>query len=213
MDMKEEKEFLKYLDTIRQIAAEEGYDSLNEIYVEHLKCRFFGQDVMIGKSARVCLREMKLEDLEAFYGFWREEQDPVLTAFIKETPEESKEYLQAYIEYMYPLYDYGIWTAERIADGEVIGICGLGRTEMNGAECTDLGYYICPKCRNQGFASECVEIVLDYAKNYLEIPVICAIIKEENRISAGILRKFGFECKKKYEKSGEKLSVYQKEQQ
>lgn len=208
--MKTEKEFSKYLDKIKQIAAKEGYDSLDETYVEHLKCRFLGREVNIGRTDRILLRELKITDLEALYGFWEAEQDPVLRAFVKVTPEESGEYLRAYIEYMYPLYDYGIWAVERISDSEMIGLCGLGRTEIDGAECTELGYYICPKCRNQGFASESIEIVLNYAKNYMEIPLVYAIIKEENKISAEILHQFGFQCKKKYEISGEKHSVYQK---
>jgi RimJ/RimL family protein N-acetyltransferase len=52
---------------------------------------------------------------------------------------------------------------------------------------------------------------LDYAKNYLEIPVIYAIIKEENRISEGILRKFGFTYEKQGVSNLQKVSVYKKE--
>ncbi|MBQ8856947.1 MAG: GNAT family N-acetyltransferase [Lachnospiraceae bacterium] len=192
--MRTEKDFEKYLDTIKQCAAEEGYDSLDETFVKHLKCRFSGQDVVIGETARIILREIKMSDLEAFYGFEDAYTEPVLRAFIKESPEASKKYLKAYIEHMYPMFDYGFWTVLEKQSGEIIGICGLGQAECQGAECTDLGYYICPKWRKQGIASECIEFVLDYAKNYLEFPLIYAIIKEENRISAGILRKFSFEC-------------------
>lgn len=206
-----EKDFEKHLEDIKKIAAEEGYDSLDETYVEHLKCRFYGQEVVIGQSARILLREIKMSDLEAFYGFADAKEEAVLQSFLKESKEESKVHLQAYIDTMYPMFDYGIWTVERIADGEIIGMCGLGNPVVDGAECTDLGYYICPKCRNQGFATEAIEIVLDYAKNYLEFPLICAIIKEENRISEGILRKFGFAYVKQSEESGRKISVYQKE--
>lgn len=208
--MKTEKEFKNYLENIRQLAEKEGFDSLDETYVEHLKARFFGEDLVIGSSKHVRLREMKLSDLEAFYRFSDAGKESVLSAFLKESPEKSREHLRAYVEHMYPLYEYGIWTVERIEDGEVIGLCGLGRTEVEGTECTDLGYYICPKCRKQGFCSECIEIVLDYVKNYLEFPLICAIIKKENRISAKVLDKFGFLWRKDYENFGEILSVYEK---
>lgn len=208
--MRTEKDFEQYLEKIRQIAAEEGYDSLDETYIVHLKCRFFGQDVIIGRTSRIILREMKMADLEAFYRFSDVETEQVLNSFLKDSKENSKAHLQAYITNMYPMYDYGIWTVESVEDGEVIGMCGLGQIEIDGAECTDLGYYICPKCRKQGFASESVEIVLDYAKNYLEIPLIYAIIKEENRISEGILRKFGFEYQKQCMIQEQKISVYEK---
>lgn len=201
---------MEYIKKIEQIAREEGYGSLNEIYAEHLRCRFWGQDVIIGRSARICLREIKETDLEAFYGFSDAVEEPVLRAFLKETKEESEIYLREYIAHMYPMFDYGIWTAERICDGKITGLCGLGRVGIDGAECTDLGYYICPECRNQGLAAECIGIVLDYAKNYLELPLIHAVTKEENTISEGILRKFGFQYQKSYEESGEKLLIFQK---
>lgn len=208
--MKTEQDYLEYLKQIEEIAREEGWDSLDEIYVEHLRCRFFGQDVVIAESEKVCLREIKETDLEAFYGFSDAETEPVLKAFLKETREESQIYLQDYITHMYPMFDYGIWAAERMSDGKIIGLCGLGRVAIDGMECTDLGYYICPECRNQGFASECIEMALDYAKNYLEIPRIYAVIGEENLISGKLLHKFGFQCRKSYEESGEKLLIFQK---
>ena len=152
-----------------------------------------------------------MSDLEALYSFADAREEPVLQAFIKETYAESARHLKAYIENMYPMYDYGIWAVERIENGEVIGLCGLGQAEVKGEFCTDLGYYICPKWRNQGFAYESIEIVLDYAKNYLEFPLIYAIIKEENRISKGILRKFGFEYKELFEKPDGNIAVYQKD--
>ena len=204
------KDFEKYLDEIKKIALEEGYDSLDETYVEHLKARYFGQDVVIGRSHRVTIREMKTSDLEAFYGFADAGSEEVLQTFLKETKEESKAHLQAYIENMYPLYDHGIWAVELNDTKEVIGLCGVGITEIDGTDCTDLGYYICPKWRKQGIATECIEIVLDYVKNYLEFGMIYAIIKEENRISKDILRKFGFQFLKTSVKSGDFVSVYKK---
>jgi ribosomal-protein-alanine N-acetyltransferase len=197
--MKKEKEFEQYLNQLIKIAKEEGYESLDEAYVKRLKARFFGRKVIIGETERLLLREMKISDLEAFYGFFEAEREAVLEAFLKETKEASEEHLQAYIAHMYPMYDYGIWTVEMKDTEEILGICGLGQMDLDGECCTDLGYYICPKCRKQGYASECIEFVLDYAKNYLEFSCIYAIIKEENRISKGILRKFGFERMKKCE--------------
>lgn len=209
--MKTEKEFLEYLKTIENIAKEEGFESLDETYKAHLRARYFGEDVVIGQSERILLREMKMSDLEAFYSFSDAGEEPVLQAFIKETYAESARHLKAYIENMYPMYDYGIWAVERIDNGEVIGLCGLGQAEVKGEFCTDLGYYICPKWRKRGFAYESIEIVLDYVKNYLEFPYIYAIIKEENRISKGILRKFGFEYKGLCEKTDGNVSVYRKD--
>ena len=204
-------EFEKYLDGIKKIAAEEGYAELDETYTEHLRARFFGEEVIIGRGPRVVLREMKLSDLEAFYGFADAKEEEILQAFIKETFAESEAHLKAYIAHMYPMYDYGIWTAELLDTKEIIGLCGLGQREVKGECCTDLGYYICPKWRKNGLASECVEIVLDYTKNYLEFPCVCAIIKEENRISKAILRKFGFVYQESFAQPEGTLCFYQKD--
>ena len=209
--MRTEKEFLIYLEEIKKIAKEEGYESLDEIYVEHLRERFLGKDVIIGKTDRLILREIKESDLAAFYGFEDANEEAVLHTFLKETKEESLENIKAYIGNMYPMYDYGIWTVQKKDTGEIIGLCGLGQNDVNGEYCIDLGYYICPKCRNLGYASECIEFVLDYVKNYLEFSVVYAIIKEENRISKGILRKFGFEFVNNYEKSQEIISLYRRD--
>ena len=209
--MKTEKEFLEYLKTIENIAKEEGFESLDETYKAHLRARYFGEDVIIGQTERILLREMKMSDLEAFYSFSDAGDEPVLQAFLKGTYAESEKNLKAYIENMYPMYDYGIWVVESIDDGEVIGLCGLGQAEVKGEFCTDLGYYICPKWRKRRFAYESIEIVLDYVKNYLEFPCIYAIIKEENRISKGILRKFGFVYQEASESPEGKVCVYQKD--
>ena len=205
------KNFEQYLCEIKKIAEEEGYTSLDETYVEHLKSRYFGESVIIGERDRIILRELKLTDVDGFYEFEDANTEEVLRSFVKESKEASKMHLKAYVQNMYPLYDYGIWAVELKNTKEVIGLCGLGQTEIKGEYFTDLGYYICPKWRNQGIAGECVEIVLDYAKNYLEFPCIYAIIKEENRISKGILRKFGFQFTESWEKPEGKICVYRKD--
>lgn len=205
------KNFEQYLCEIKKIAEEEGYTSLDETYVEHLKSRYFGEPVIIGESDRIILRELKLTDVDGFYEFEDADTEEVLCSFVKESKEASEMHLKAYVQNMYPLYDYGIWAVELKNTKELIGLCGLGQTEIKGEYFTDLGYYICPKWRNQGIAGECVEIVLDYAKNYLEFPCIYAIIKEENRISKGILRKFGFQFTESWEKPEGKICVYRKD--
>ena len=37
------KDFEKYLNEIKKMALEEGYDSLDETYVEHLKARYLAR--------------------------------------------------------------------------------------------------------------------------------------------------------------------------
>ena len=120
-EKKSQKDFIKYLSAIQQMAAQEGFNSLYETYVEHLRARFFGEAVIIGEARRVILREIKESDLEALYEFEGASLETILEAFLKESYEASKSYLQAYIDHMYPMYDYGIWAVELKETGEMIG--------------------------------------------------------------------------------------------
>lgn len=208
--MRNEKDFEQYLENIKKIAAEEGYDSLDETYVKHLKCRYFGQDVVIGRGTRITLRELKKTDIEAICAFTDAGEEAVLHAFLKENEQASREYLETYILNMYPMYDYGIWAVVRNSDQKLIGLCGLGNPAVDGEECTDVGYYICPECRGRKFASEAVGLTLNYAQNYLELSAISAIIKGENPASEGVLRKFDFAKKKQVEDCGKSFCVYEK---
>ena len=88
--MKTQNEFESYLNNIKQMAAEEGFDSLDEIYVDHLRARYFGEDVVIGRTSRVILRELKMTDLESLYRFEDAGKEPILQAFIKETKEDTE---------------------------------------------------------------------------------------------------------------------------
>ena len=133
------KNFEQYLCEIKKIAEEEGYTSLDETYVEHLKSRYFGESVIIGERDRIILRELKLTDVDGFYEFEDADTEEVLCSFVKESKEASKMHLKAYVQNMYPLYDYGIWAVELKNTKEVIGLCGLSQTEIKGEYFTDLG--------------------------------------------------------------------------
>jgi RimJ/RimL family protein N-acetyltransferase len=213
--MRTEKDFLEYLNTIKQMAAEEGYDSLDETFVEHERCRFFGQDVVIGRTERIVLREMKMADLEAFYGFTGAMEEPVLQAFLKENSTASEEHFKSYLPSMYPLYDYGMWTVEDAEKKEILGICGLGRAciwkEGEEVEVTDLGYYLRPESRGQGLALEAADLTLAYAKDYLELQELYALVTEENRPSVRFLEKIGFSRENACRAERKGVLVYKKE--
>ncbi|MGN0335110.1 MAG: GNAT family N-acetyltransferase [Lachnospiraceae bacterium] len=208
--MKTLKDYKNYLDNIKNYAAEEGCAELDPIFEEHLRCRFFGEEVLIAESDRILLREMKISDADFFLAFsdaWTEE---VLCPFIKNTPEETKEYLRSYIDTMYPLYDYGMWSVVLKDTGTVIGICGLGTYCSAEAVFTDLGYYICPEFRRKGFAQESAALTLQYAADYLKLPEIYAVIRNENEKSAAFAEKIGFEKIKMEDFTDPNLQIFRK---
>lgn len=206
--MGKEKEFECYLESIRQAAFAEGFDSLDETFVRHLKERFWGEDVVVCCAERFVLREMKMSDLEKLYCFPDAESERVLAVFLRENRQAAKEFLKNYIASMYPMYDFGIWAVEKRSSKALIGLCGLGLQRIHGEDWVDLGYYIAPSFRKQGYASEAVALAIDYAKNYLQLDRICAIVREDNIISVKVLEKTGFEEKTTSEDRAEGKRIF-----
>lgn len=207
--MKTEEEYLQYIGEIKESAHRLGFASLDEDFEQHLRCRFFGEDVVIGRSERLFLRELKPIDLDEMYRFTDAGTEPVLEAFLLESREQSEHFLENYIESMYPFYEYGIWAV--VGDGgELIGLCGLGNPQIRGEQCVDLGYYIRPKYRNQGYASEAARLAVSYAEDYLELPCLYAVVKTDNPVSVRLLCGLGFADISIPEDGKQGICVYQK---
>ncbi len=186
------KKFETYLKEIEKIAAEEGYDSLDPVYAEHLRCRFMGEPVMIAESKRLRLREMCPSDLESFASFGDAWCSEILRPLLGSGPEEADGLIRSYIRTIYPFYDYGMWTVERKEDGAIVGICGLGNCRIGEMAVTDAGYYIAPEYRRQGYGEESTRLAITYAKEYLELPELYIVIEGENAPSKALAEKLGF---------------------
>ncbi len=149
-------------------------------YIKRIYNRYYGYDNEIIVTKRLILRETKLEDYQTFIEIYDDEDVRKYNP-----PLEEKDALKAYINTVYPLYDYGLWTVVRKEDGSIIGRAGI----ENGDE---LQYMIKKNERNKGYGSECVAAIIKYAREELQMEDLRAKIHPDNLPSIKLNKKFNF---------------------
>lgn len=175
------KDSLYLIEDIRSVGIE---------HIEKMYLRFWNKPWHILDTERLSLDEMTVDDLEGIYGIY---DDPMVAYFAGEPyydREQALEYIKNYIEYQYRFYEYGIWLV-RDRFGEIIGRAGL--TGRAGYDFPELGYVFAKRVWGQGYASEAIGAIIDYARDELYLDKINAFVIPENKVSLHILRKFGFE--------------------
>lgn len=87
---------------------------------------------------------------------------------------------------------WGMWLVVHAADRVVIGDVGFkGRSE--GADTVDIGYSIVPAYRNQGYASEAAQMLIDWAFAQPGIERVIATCLPTNAPSIRVLEKLGMQ--------------------
>ena len=140
---------------------------------------------------RLLVRETTLDDVDEFYKLYK---DPEMTRYMEglfENPEDEKRYQKDYIEKVYGLMGFGIWTLVRQSDGRVIG--RVGYSVRNGFDDIELGFLIGKEFQRQGYAFEACNAVLDYGRDILLFDKVQTLVKAENEISINLCKKLGFE--------------------
>jgi RimJ/RimL family protein N-acetyltransferase len=84
---------------------------------------------------------------------------------------------------------FGFWAMERLADGELIGLCGLVKRDT--LPHVDVGYALMPAWRRMGYAREGAAACVRYARDVLGLPAIWGITSPDNAASARILQDLG----------------------
>lgn len=102
------------------------------------------------------------------------------------TLSEELEKHEAYIRYVYPFSYYGVWGIYQKETGHLIGRIGITEMMLHNQPEYVLEYFIHSSYRRCGYASECVNAILHYAKN-LETDTICVCIHKQNSSSLGVL--------------------------
>ena len=119
----------------------------------------------IAQTPRLVLRESVLEDLEAFYRIYEDEEITVYIPGMPVDKEQGKEELEAYISQIYPLFGYGLWTVIEKETGQVIGRAGLEHTRDSDGEgaMLELGYVIGKPWQGKGYGTEAAMSCAAYA--------------------------------------------------
>ncbi|MBO5156480.1 MAG: GNAT family N-acetyltransferase [Prevotella sp.] len=143
---------------------------------------------------RIRLRAIEPEDLELIYGI--ENDRSVWNVGITNVP-YSRFALNEYIVNA----KYDIYTDRQVrlmvdnSEGKTIGIVDITDYDPrhNHAE---VGIIIIDECRQQGYATEVLQAVMEYAKNVIHLHKLYAIIDTNNTAALNTFQKAGFteEC-------------------
>ena len=153
--------------------------------------RYAGEPWEVMRTDRLIIRETTLEDVDEFYRIYA---DPEMTRYMEglfEDPEDEKRYQKDYIEKVYGLMGFGVWTLIRAEDGRIIGRAGY--SVRNGCDNVELGFLVGTQFQRQGYALEACRAILDYGRDVLQLESVQTLVKSENVASIRMCEKLGFE--------------------
>lgn len=86
------------------------------------------------------------------------------------------------------LYGWGVWLVIDKFDNKVIGDIGF-KGKPNAENAVEVGYGIVPSAQNNGFATEAVRAIIDWAFSHEEVNKIIAECLDDNTPSIKVLQK------------------------
>ncbi len=138
------------------------WEALERIYL-----RLAGKPWTVMETGRCMVREMTVEDVEAFYRIYAE---PSITYYMEDLfpeIEEEREYTRNYIEKIYGFYGYGLWSIVCKENQEVIGRAGLSWRE--GFNTPELGFVIGVPYQRKGYAYEVCKAIIAYGGRRIRV--------------------------------------------
>lgn len=109
-----------------------------------------------------------------------------------QTREWVASWLQTCLQRYFDTWGFGPYAVVRQRDASVIGYCGLFYfPEVNGQPEVEVGYRLARSAWGQGFATEAVRAVRDYAFHTLSLHRLIAIIDPSNTASIRVAEKVG----------------------
>lgn len=143
------------------------------------------------ETPRLILRRPVLEDVDAYYAFYR---DPEITRHIPDAPrnlEETRAEVEWHVNGPPGHPELGLWAAIHKETGRFIGRCGLLPWTIEGREEVEIAYALAREFWGQGLASEAAGAILRYAFEQLGITRLICLIIPENLASARVAEKIG----------------------
>lgn len=141
-------------------------------------------------TSRLVLRFPDLADAPGTFTAYA--TDPEVTRHLLWRPhqdiEETRTFLRGRIEAVEDGDDF-YWSVRLRADNELIGAVALGLRDFK----ANLGYVIARSHWRQGYCTEAVQAVVDWARQQPEIWRVWAVCDLENSASARVMEKVGME--------------------
>ena len=159
------------------------------VYYERLYKRINDEPWEMIKTRRLRLRETIESDVDDFVKMYENPEMTKYTEALYEDPEEERKYVAEYIEKVYKIQGFGIWTVVRRKDNKIIGRAGL--TAREGFDNYEIGFAIGCDYQRKGYGYEAVKAILSFAKRN-ELGKINALVMPGNEASKRLLSKAGF---------------------
>lgn len=113
---------------------------------------------------------------------------------------QTRQWIDAWLQHClthYQTWGFGPWAVVRKDSPETIGYCGLFYfTDVAGQPEVEVGYRLARAFWGQGYATEAVIAVRDYAFNVLGLPRLIAMIDPQNVTSIRVAEKAGLRYEK-----------------
>lgn len=185
-------------------------EGLNTAFFENVLRRSLGKPITIASTRRLLIRELAQDDIDDMYQIF---QDPKIREFvdnIDDYKQAEQDKLQAYIKNVYSFYGYGLWGVFSKTTHGLIGRCGIENQMIDGKEEIMLSYLLDSQHWGYGYAIECCEAVLAYAREELDIDRIVAVIDKRNVRSIHTAQKLGMKPEKELVYRGRDSVLYVK---
>jgi [ribosomal protein S5]-alanine N-acetyltransferase len=135
--------------------------------------------------------------------------EPGWKRFIGDRGINSLEDAEAYINKLAVAYEangFGLLAAERLEDGDLVGMCGLIKRET--LEHVDVGFALLSRFEGNGYAQEALKATLEYGRDQFGLERIVAITTDDNMRSGRVLERAGMKFEGMTDQGGEMLRLY-----
>ena len=148
------------------------------------------------ETDRLFLREMDMTDYDSLYVILT---DSNIMQHYPYTFDEDKvkEWIERNMK-RYRVDGFGLWSVCLKENGQIIGDCGLTLQNIDGDILPEIGYHICRKFQNKGFAKEAASAVRDWAFKNTEYLALYSCCKYTNIPSIKTAESIGMHFEKKY---------------
>ena len=154
---------------------------------------------IILETKRLLLRHLVMDDLDALFALYRDDEIrhyfPEGTLTYEETKEELEWFLNGHPSHP----ELGLWATIYKETGQFIGRCGLLPWTIDGCYEVEVAYLLDKKYWGQGLATEAAQALVQYGFEHLGLPRLICLIERENQASIRVATKIGM----RFEKEGE----------
>lgn len=145
------------------------------------------------ETERLILRDWRAEDWPRFFAVTN---TPAVMRWLGGVLDEDRKlWVRDRLEGYARDHNHTFWLVERKADGEVLGFCGIKRSNQPGGPQGDfeVGWRLREDAWGQGYAREAATASLDVAFDRFAAPHVLALTVARNTASWGLMERLGME--------------------